>query len=128
MKLNWNFLERGGGGCKTKNLPLRGRGVWIFSGTEHYMFSFPLSFPILRKEGRLGKMSDTIATLLFSGLQYAFDRDWENGTITYTGWLKNASDNGVMAYKLLAQTGEKEGINRSIVRTVIDSYSCTLIF
>ena len=73
-------------------------------------------------------MSDTMATLLFSGLQNAFDRDWENGTITSTGWLKNASNNGVMAYKLLAQTGEKEGINRSLVRTVIDSYSCTLIF
>ena len=32
MKINQNFLgEGGGGGCKTKNLPLQG-GKWIFSG------------------------------------------------------------------------------------------------
>ena len=60
-------------------------------------------------------MIPLIATLLFSGLQEAFDRDWDQGTITYDGWFANASDDGVMAYKLLAQTGEHEKINRSIV-------------
>ena len=30
MKINWNFLGSGGGGCKTKK-PSVG-GVWIFSG------------------------------------------------------------------------------------------------
>lgn len=53
--------------------------------------------------------------LIVSELQKAFDRDWAEGRISYDGWQKNASDNGVMAYKLLAQTGEKETINRSIV-------------
>lgn len=53
--------------------------------------------------------------ILFSGLQKAFDRDWAEGRISYEGWQKNASDDGVIAYKLLAQTGEKETINRSIV-------------
>ena len=52
---------------------------------------------------------------MFSGLQKAFDRDWAEGRISYEGWQKNASDDGVMGYKLLAQTGEKETINRSIV-------------
>lgn len=52
----------------------------------------------------------------YVGLQDAFDRDWAQGTITYDGWLKNASNDGVMAYKLLAQTGEKEDVNKSIVR------------
>ncbi|XP_068677045.1 protein patched homolog 1-like isoform X1 [Montipora foliosa] len=52
------------------------------------------------------------------GLQEAFDKDWEAGRITYNGWLQNASDDGVIGYKLLAQTGEKETINRSIVRDV----------
>ena len=53
--------------------------------------------------------------MLFSELQKAFDRDWAEERISYDGWQKNASNDGVMAYKLLAQTGEKETINRSIV-------------
>ncbi|CAH3129517.1 unnamed protein product [Pocillopora meandrina] len=51
-------------------------------------------------------------------LQKAFDKDWEEGRITYAGWHENASDYGVMAFKLLAQTGEKEMANKSIVRSV----------
>jgi len=53
--------------------------------------------------------------ILFSELQKAFDKDWAEGRISYDGWQKNATDKGVMGYKLLAQTGEKETINRSIV-------------
>lgn len=41
------------------------------------------------------------------GLQQAFDRDWEAGRITHTNY-KNASDDGVLAYKLLVQTGRRE--------------------
>ncbi|XP_074612004.1 protein patched homolog 1-like isoform X2 [Acropora palmata] len=51
-------------------------------------------------------------------LQEAFDKDWEAKKITYEGWLDDASDEAVIGYKLLAQTGEKETINRSIVRDV----------
>ncbi|PFX16833.1 Protein patched-like 1 [Stylophora pistillata] len=51
-------------------------------------------------------------------LQKAFDKDWDEGTISYEGWHKNASEYGVMAFKLLAQTGEKEIANKSIVRSV----------
>ena len=57
--------------------------------------------------------------MLFSGLQKAFDRDWNEGRINYSGWQANASDDGVMAFKLLAQTGEKESVNHSIVSTFI---------
>ncbi|XP_017286792.1 protein patched homolog 1 [Kryptolebias marmoratus] len=41
------------------------------------------------------------------GLQQAFDKDWEAGRIT-TNSYKNASDDGVLAYKLLVQTGRRE--------------------
>ncbi|KAJ0067609.1 hypothetical protein NL108_008928, partial [Boleophthalmus pectinirostris] len=41
------------------------------------------------------------------GLQRAFDRDWMAGRITQLNY-KNASDDGVLAYKLLVQTGRKE--------------------
>ncbi|XP_062240828.1 protein patched homolog 1 [Platichthys flesus] len=41
------------------------------------------------------------------GLQQAFDKDWEAGRITLNSY-KNASDDGVLAYKLLVQTGRRE--------------------
>ena len=34
MKINWNFLGGGGGGCKIKK-PSMG-GEWIFSGTAQF--------------------------------------------------------------------------------------------
>ncbi|KAH7935128.1 hypothetical protein HPB52_004477 [Rhipicephalus sanguineus] len=42
------------------------------------------------------------------GLQKAFDRDWERGCITREQWFPNASDEGVLAYKLLVQTGRPD--------------------
>lgn len=41
-----------------------------------------------------------------SGLQDAFDSDWETGKITYNNY-KNGSDDAVLAYKLLVQTGNR---------------------
>uniref|UniRef100_A0A667XBT0 Patched 1 n=1 Tax=Myripristis murdjan TaxID=586833 RepID=A0A667XBT0_9TELE len=41
------------------------------------------------------------------GLQQAFDRDWEAGRITFHSY-KNGSDDGVLAYKLLVQTGRRD--------------------
>ncbi|XP_040051815.2 protein patched homolog 1 isoform X2 [Gasterosteus aculeatus] len=41
------------------------------------------------------------------GLQQAFDKDWEAGRITSNSY-RNGSDDGVLAYKLLVQTGRRE--------------------
>uniref|UniRef100_A0A8D3CJL4 Patched 1 n=1 Tax=Scophthalmus maximus TaxID=52904 RepID=A0A8D3CJL4_SCOMX len=41
------------------------------------------------------------------GLQQAFDKDWEAGRITLNSY-KNGSDDGVLAYKLLVQTGRRD--------------------
>uniref|UniRef100_A0A3Q1ESN4 Patched 1 n=1 Tax=Acanthochromis polyacanthus TaxID=80966 RepID=A0A3Q1ESN4_9TELE len=41
------------------------------------------------------------------GLQQAFDKDWEAGRITTVSY-RNGSDDGVLAYKLLVQTGRRE--------------------
>ncbi|TRZ08629.1 hypothetical protein HGM15179_018475 [Zosterops borbonicus] len=41
-----------------------------------------------------------------SGLQHAFDSDWEAGKITYNNY-KNGSDDAVLAYKLLVETGNR---------------------
>ncbi|XP_071374419.1 protein patched homolog 1 isoform X1 [Centroberyx affinis] len=40
-------------------------------------------------------------------LQQAFDRDWEAGRITLNSY-RNGSDDGVLAYKLLVQTGRRD--------------------
>lgn len=42
-----------------------------------------------------------------AGLQQAFDKDWEAGRITLNSY-KNGSDDGVLAYKLLVQTGRRD--------------------
>lgn len=53
------------------------------------------------------------------GLQTAFDRDWKNGCITPEFWFKNASDEGILAYKLLVQTGHVDNpIDKSLVTQV----------
>jgi len=50
------------------------------------------------------------------GLQEAFDRDWKNGCITRENWFPNASDDGILAYKLLVQTGRVDNpVDKSLV-------------
>ncbi|CAB0031232.1 unnamed protein product [Trichogramma brassicae] len=51
------------------------------------------------------------------GLQAAFDRDWAQGCIVSERWFKNASDDGILAYKLLVQTGHVDNpIDKSLVQ------------
>ena len=53
------------------------------------------------------------------GLQKAFDRDRERGSITQERWFPNASDDGILAYKLLVQTGHVDNpIDKSLVTQV----------
>ena len=53
------------------------------------------------------------------GLQEAFDNDWKKGCITRENWFTNASDEGILAYKLLVQTGRVDNpVDKSLVRIV----------
>nr|CAD7431039.1 unnamed protein product [Timema monikensis] len=53
------------------------------------------------------------------GLQKAFDRDWSRGSITQERWFQNASDEGILGYKLLVQTGHVDNpIDKSLVTQV----------
>ncbi|XP_070564286.1 protein patched homolog 1-like isoform X2 [Ptychodera flava] len=52
-------------------------------------------------------------------LQEAFDRDWAAGAITQNGWFNNATDSGVLAYKLIIQTGDADNpIDKTQVHSV----------
>lgn len=56
---------------------------------------------------------------MFTGLQKAFDHDWRAGSITQERWFSNASDEGILAYKLLVQTGHVDNpIDKSLVNQV----------
>ena len=53
------------------------------------------------------------------GLQKAFDKDWASGCINEEEWFHNATDEGVLAYKLLVQTGHVDyPVDRSLVTQV----------
>ncbi|GLH01274.1 Protein patched [Gryllus bimaculatus] len=59
------------------------------------------------------------------GVQKAFDRDWARGSITQEKWYSNASDEGILGYKLLVQTGHVDNpIDKSLVNQVrlVDSH------
>lgn len=49
-------------------------------------------------------------------IQSAFNQDWANNGITYSGWYENASDNGIIGFKLLSQAGNGGTIDKSKVR------------
>jgi len=50
------------------------------------------------------------------GLQNAFDNDRKKGTITQERWFDNASADGILAYKLLVQTGRVDNpIDKGLV-------------
>lgn len=52
-------------------------------------------------------------------LQKAFNRDYKEGRITQERWFGNASDDAILAYKLLVQTGHVDNpIDKSLVTHV----------
>lgn len=63
---------------------------------------------VTEEEGIIGQKSNQSALFRFpTGLQQAFDKDWEAGRITLNSY-RNGSDDGVLAYKLLVQTGRRD--------------------
>ncbi|XP_034026422.1 protein patched homolog 1 [Thalassophryne amazonica] len=62
---------------------------------------------VLKEEnGQLPRMWLHYFREWLEGLQQAFDKDWEAGRITRNSYM-NGSDDGVLAYKLLVQTGRR---------------------
>lgn len=52
-------------------------------------------------------------------LQKAFDRDYREGRINQEKWFPNASDDAILAYKLLVQTGHVDNpVDKSLVTQV----------
>lgn len=52
-------------------------------------------------------------------LQLAFDKDYRNGCVTQERWYPNASDDTILAYKLLVQTGHVDNpIDKTLINQV----------
>lgn len=83
----------------------------VRAGVEGTLWS-PLSCPLasatpLGPGGFWLRVVTHSTHLPFLGLQDAFDSDWETGKIMPNNY-KNGSDDGVLAYKLLVQTGSRD--------------------
>lgn len=51
-------------------------------------------------------------------MQKAFDKDWSRGCLNVEGWDSCATEHGILAYKLLVQTGNTDNpIDKSLVQT-----------
>ncbi|XP_071538022.1 protein patched [Panulirus ornatus] len=87
---------------------------------HHYYEAFTrVSHIIKNDDGGLPEFWLSLFRDWLIGLQAAFDRDWRDGCITQETWYKNASDDGVLAYKLLVQTGHVDNpIDLSLVNQI----------
>ncbi|XP_034941243.1 protein patched [Chelonus insularis] len=74
---------------------------------------------IKNDDGGLPKFWLSIFRDWLRDLQAAFDRDYKNGCINQEGWYKNASDEAILAYKLLVQTGHVDNpIDKTLISQV----------
>ncbi|XP_043915260.1 protein patched homolog 1 [Protopterus annectens] len=82
-----------------------------YANAQRLLYNFHESFSsvkyILRENEQLPKMWLHYFRDWLQGLQDTFDTEWEAGQITYNSY-KNGSNDGVLAYKLLVQTGIRE--------------------
>ncbi|XP_062369046.1 protein patched homolog 1 [Cinclus cinclus] len=82
-----------------------------YPNVQHLLYELHRSFSnvayvLLEEDRQLPKMWLHYFRDWLQGLQDAFDSDWETGKITYNNY-KNGSDDAVLAYKLLVQTGNQ---------------------
>ncbi|CAG2100407.1 unnamed protein product, partial [Medioppia subpectinata] len=84
---------------------------------HEYHQAFTRVGPIIKNDdGGLPEFWLTMFRDWLLGLQEAFDRDWKNACITRENWFANASDEGILAYKLLVQTGRVDNpVDKSLV-------------
>ncbi|KAM4708355.1 protein patched homolog 1 [Discoglossus pictus] len=79
---------------------------------QHLLYELHKSFidvkyVLLEGDKQLPKMWLHYFRDWLQGLQDAFDSEWEAGKITYSSY-RNGSDDAVLAYKLLAHTGNRD--------------------
>ncbi|XP_055283409.1 protein patched homolog 1 isoform X2 [Moschus berezovskii] len=99
-----------------------------YPNIQHLLYDLHKSFSnvkyvMLEENKQLPKMWLHYFRDWLQGLQDAFDSDWETGKIMPNNY-KNGSDDGVLAYKLLVQTGSRDkpiDISQLTKRRLVDS-------
>ncbi|NXL61970.1 PTC1 protein, partial [Chordeiles acutipennis] len=99
-----------------------------YPNVQHLLYELHKSFVnvtyvLLEEDKQLPKMWLHYFREWLQGLQDAFDSDWETGKITYNNY-KNGSDDAVLAYKLLVQTGNRAkpiDINQLTKQRLVDA-------
>uniref|UniRef100_A0A8C7KN99 Patched 1 n=1 Tax=Oncorhynchus kisutch TaxID=8019 RepID=A0A8C7KN99_ONCKI len=88
----------------------------------HHSFN-TVRYVLREDDGQLPRMWLHYFRDWLQALQEAFDQDWEAGWITQSSY-KNGSDDGVLAYKLLVQTGRRErpiSVNQLTRQRLVDA-------
>ncbi|XP_070257028.1 protein patched homolog 1 isoform X2 [Myotis yumanensis] len=99
-----------------------------YPNIQHLLYDLHRSFStvkyvMLEENRQLPKMWLHYFRDWLQGLQDAFDSDWETGKIMPNNY-KNGSDDGVLAYKLLVQTGSRDkpiDISQLTKRRLVDA-------
>ncbi|XP_043726585.1 protein patched homolog 1 isoform X2 [Cervus elaphus] len=99
-----------------------------YPNIQHLLYDLHKSFSnvkyvMLEENKQLPKMWLHYFRDWLQGLQDAFDSDWETGKIMPNNY-KNGSDDGVLAYKLLVQTGSRDkpiDISQLTKRRLVDA-------
>ncbi|XP_060157097.1 protein patched homolog 1 isoform X2 [Globicephala melas] len=99
-----------------------------YPNIQHLLYNLHKSFSnvkyvMLEENKQLPKMWLHYFRDWLQGLQDAFDSDWETGKIMPNNY-KNGSDDGVLAYKLLVQTGSRDkpiDISQLTKRRLVDA-------
>lgn len=99
------------------------KGNFDYPNNQKLVYEYQRSFTsvaaiIKNDDGGLPEFWLSMMRDWLRGLQTAFDRDWDRGAITREQWYSNASDDGILAYKLLVQTGRVDNpVDKSLVHT-----------
>ncbi|CAG5128611.1 unnamed protein product, partial [Candidula unifasciata] len=86
----------------------------------HYHSAFQKVQKIIRREdGSLPPFWLDLFRQWLTDLQRSFDKDFQKGLVTVDGWKQNATEETVLAYKLLVQTGDVDNpINKEQITRI----------
>ncbi|XP_072918995.1 protein patched homolog 1 [Hemitrygon akajei] len=108
----YNFIEAQFKYFSFYNMYIVSMGGFDYAASQKLLYDLHRSFDsikyIVREENKeLPKMWLHYIQDWLRGLQAAFDEDWRTGKITRESY-RNGSEDGILAYKLLIQTGNKK--------------------
>ena len=87
------------------------QGNFDYANNQQLMYQYHSAFQrvdkiIRREDGSLPGFWLDMFRQWLADLQHSFDRDFHRGLISPSGWKQNASEETILAFKLLAQTGD----------------------